>query len=76
VPDIVLCDLGLPDRSGFDVARALRADAATRHIPLVAVSGYGRPEDKARSLEAGFDAHVTKPLEMAGLSQLLIELAS
>ncbi len=61
-PEIVFCDIGLPgDLDGYEVAKALRADARLRSVYLVALTGYGRDEDKARAAHAGFDAHVTKP---------------
>ena len=60
-PDVVFCDIGLPDLDGYEVARALRADESLRPIRLVAVTGYAQPEDKERAREAGFDAHLTKP---------------
>ena len=61
-PEIVLCDIGLPgDLDGYAVARALRADPQGRSSYLIALTGYGRDEDKALALGAGFDAHVTKP---------------
>jgi PAS domain S-box-containing protein len=59
-PELVLCDLGLPGLDGFQVARDLRA-AWGKGLRLVAVSGYARPEDVQRALEAGFDAHLAKP---------------
>ncbi|MEZ4236629.1 MAG: CheR family methyltransferase [Myxococcota bacterium] len=72
LPDVVLCDIGLPDgMTGYDVARMLRDDPATRHIRLVALTGYGRPEDRQRCLDAGFDAHVTKPVDVATMEQVL-----
>jgi two-component system, chemotaxis family, CheB/CheR fusion protein len=71
-PDVVLCDLGLPGAmSGFDVARFLRDDEVLRDALLIAITGYGRPEDKQRSAQAGFDAHVTKPVDMRTLKELL-----
>ncbi|MEQ8765484.1 MAG: PAS domain S-box protein [Planctomycetota bacterium] len=74
-PDIVLCDLGLPDgMSGYDVATELQGDPATCDIHLVALSGYGRPEDKARCAEAGFDDHLTKPVDIQELEDLLAAL--
>jgi CheY-like chemotaxis protein len=74
-PDVILCDLGLPDAmSGFEVARALRADAATAGIALVAVSGYGGPSDRRQSEEAGFDAHLTKPVGIEALTDVLARL--
>ncbi len=63
-PAVVLCDLGLPGgMSGYDVAQALRQDPATAPARLIAVSGYGQPEDQARARAAGFDLHLTKPVD-------------
>ncbi|HEX7025635.1 MAG TPA: chemotaxis protein CheB [Gammaproteobacteria bacterium] len=73
--DIVLCDIGLPDgMSGFDVARALRDNPRTLDLSLVALTGYGREEDKLRCIEAGFDAHLSKPIDFANISRVLEEL--
>lgn len=71
--DVVLCDIGLPGMSGYDVAEAVRADPALRDLHLVAVTGYGLPEDKARGARAGFDAHLTKPVDLDVLERLLDE---
>jgi two-component system CheB/CheR fusion protein len=60
-PHVVLCDLGLPGMSGYDVARALRSDDAAGPPLLVALSGYAGPDDARRATEAGFDRHVAKP---------------
>jgi CheY-like chemotaxis protein len=73
-PDIVLCDLGLPELSGFDFARAIRREHAD-HIRLVAISGYDRPEDIRRSLEAGFDAHLAKPAQPADIESLFVRFS-
>jgi CheY-like chemotaxis protein len=54
-PDVVLCDIGLPDMDGYEVARALRRDGALRATRLVAPSGYALPEDRQRAHDAGFD---------------------
>ena len=70
-PDVVLCDIGLPDIDGYEVARRLRADEALRSTRLIALSGYARPEDKACAREAGFDAHVTKPPDLDELNAVL-----
>jgi signal transduction histidine kinase/CheY-like chemotaxis protein len=70
-PDVLLCDLGLPGKDGFAVAEALRSDAATARVRLVAVSGYGGAEDRKRSQAAGFDAHLTKPVDMEALGRVL-----
>jgi PAS domain S-box-containing protein len=69
-PDVVLCDLGLPGMSGFDVARALR-QAAGAGPELVAVSGYAQPEDLRAALEAGFDRHLAKPPDPEEIERLL-----
>jgi len=67
VPEIVLCDLGLPGMDGFAVARAMRADPALHDRYLVAVSGYARPDDIQQSRAAGFDNHLAKPVSLAAL---------
>jgi len=70
-PHIVILDIGLPDISGYDVARELRIRAAGRPLYLAAVTGWGQPEDRARALEAGFDQHVLKPTDVAKLRSIL-----
>ena len=71
LPDVAFVDIGLPKLSGYDVARAIRHHAGGEDIVLVAISGYGRPEDKRKALEAGFDAHLTKPVSPDDLRQIL-----
>jgi PAS domain S-box-containing protein len=73
--DIVLCDLGLPDMSGYDLVRMVRGDASLRTIPVVALTGYGQPEDRKRTAEAGFDDHLTKPVDVEVLNAVLDRLA-
>jgi CheY-like chemotaxis protein len=70
-PEIVLCDVGLPEMDGYAVARALRNDPRTREALLVAVTGYGQEEDRRRSLEAGFDLHLTKPVDPQEVQRLV-----
>ncbi len=70
---MVLCDLGLPEMDGWEVAEALRRDPATSWARLIAVTGYGRDEDRRRSREAGFDLHLTKPVDPTELRRLLRE---
>jgi PAS domain S-box-containing protein len=70
-PDVVLCDIGLPGMSGFDVARAFRSDPALRRARLVAVSGYALPEDRKEAVEAGFERHVAKPADPDEIERLL-----
>jgi CheY-like chemotaxis protein len=74
--DVVLCDLGIPDMSGYEVARAVRADAALRGTLLVALTGYGQPEDRRRTAEAGFDEHLTKPVDLEALHVVLDRLVA
>jgi CheY-like chemotaxis protein len=69
-PEIVLCDLGLPELSGYDFAKAIRREQP-RTIRLIAISGYAQPDDIRRSLEAGFDAHVAKPAKPADIERWL-----
>lgn len=70
-PEVVLCDLGLPGMNGFAVAAALRGEPATAGARLIAVSGYGQEEDRRRCQEAGFDLHLTKPVELDELVRVL-----
>jgi CheY-like chemotaxis protein len=70
-PDVVLLDIGLPDMDGYKVARSLRADPRTRDVFIVAVTGYGRDEDRAKSEQAGIDLHMTKPVDIDALMEAL-----
>jgi CheY-like chemotaxis protein/two-component sensor histidine kinase len=70
-PDVVLCDIGLPGMSGYDVAGMMREEPRQTRPLLVAVTGYGGEEDRRRSHEAGFDFHMTKPVDPAALEKLL-----
>jgi CheY-like chemotaxis protein len=70
-PDVALVDIGLPGLSGYDVARAIRAQACGDAIRLIAVTGYGQPADRERALAAGFDAHVLKPISPDALAREL-----
>jgi CheY-like chemotaxis protein len=75
MPDVALVDIGLPGIDGYEVARRLRKDAGTRNIRLIALTGYGLAEDQRRVLEAGFDLHMVKPVELAVLLAQLGEPA-
>jgi CheY-like chemotaxis protein len=72
-PEVVLCDIGLPGKDGYQVARELRALPETRAALLVALTGYGQDEDRQRAAEAGFDAFQVKPVEHDALQALLAE---
>jgi signal transduction histidine kinase/ActR/RegA family two-component response regulator len=71
-PRIALVDIGLPGFDGYEVARRIRS--AKPGIRLVALTGYGRDEDKARAYAAGFDAHLVKPVELASLERVIARL--
>jgi PAS domain S-box-containing protein len=70
-PDVVLCDIGLPDVDGYEVARTLRRDRTLDAVRLIALTGYAQPDDLARAEGAGFDAHLAKPPPLATLLAML-----
>jgi len=70
-PDVVLLDIGLPGMDGYEVAQKMRELPGLRNIRLVAVTGYGRSDDRLRARDAGFDDHLTKPVEFAVLERTL-----
>lgn len=69
--DLVISDIGMPDMNGYELAQSLRARADYRSTPLVAVTGYTEYDDRGRSLRAGFDAHLTKPINPLQLLNLI-----
>ena len=73
-PDVALLDIGLPEMDGNELARRLRADPASRATALIAVTGYGQEQDRRAALEAGFDHHLVKPVDMARLAAVLAGL--
>jgi CheY-like chemotaxis protein len=73
-PDVMIVDIGMPDMSGYELARAIRGDPALAGIRLVALTGYGRPEDRAHAIAAGFDHHLTKPVTDAHLRKVLSDV--
>jgi PAS domain S-box-containing protein len=72
-PELVFLDIGLPGMNGYEVARRLRADPVTAASTLVALTGWGSAEDKQRAHDAGFDRHLTKPVDPAAIEQVLKE---
>jgi len=73
-PDVVLLDIAMPELDGYEVARRLRGRSEMDQTLLVALTGYGQPDDRRRAAEAGFDAHLTKPAPIAALQNLLLTL--
>jgi two-component system CheB/CheR fusion protein len=71
-PDVAVIDIGLPGMDGYEVASKLRTLPSHRKVKLIALTGYGREEDRAQAIEAGFDSHLVKPLDF---DRLLAELA-
>jgi two-component system CheB/CheR fusion protein len=70
-PQIVLLDVGMPGMDGYEIARRLRLDPETRGTILVAITGWGQSEDRRRSMDAGIDYHLVKPVEPATLQRLV-----
>ena len=72
-PNVALIDIGLPGLDGYHVARALRDRQPGRETRLIALTGYGQPDDRRKALDAGFDAHLVKPVDLEHLSKVLAE---
>ena len=75
-PSVILLDLGLPDISGLDVTRRLRAGDRTRNVPVIALTGRALETDETACLEAGCTAYLSKPIDSAGLLRKIGELAN
>jgi PAS domain S-box-containing protein len=75
-PGVALLDIGMPDLDGYEVAKRIRSAPWGRDMHLIAVTGWGQEEDKRRALGAGFDYHLTKPIELHQLEKLLDECVS
>jgi CheY-like chemotaxis protein len=74
-PDLVLCDIAMPGIDGYETCRRLRQLRGLEKTVIVAVSGYGGPDDRKKSEEAGFDRHLVKPITQAILEELVKGLA-
>jgi signal transduction histidine kinase/ActR/RegA family two-component response regulator/PAS domain-containing protein len=70
-PDVALLDIGLPEMNGYELLRRLRALPALRKVRFIAITGYGQAEDRERVREAGFEAHLVKPVNMTALAHAL-----
>jgi CheY-like chemotaxis protein len=75
-PDVVLLDIGLPHMNGHEVCRRLRALPIGKNLVVVALTGWGQEEDRRKSKDAGFDAHLVKPVHYATLASLLRSLSA
>jgi CheY-like chemotaxis protein len=73
-PGLILMDIGLPGMDGYEAARRLKADPLTRTIPLVAVTAFAMTGDADRARQAGFDAHISKPIDTRALPHALARL--
>ena len=71
VPDVVVSDIGLPDMTGYEVAQRLRADARLQRTALIALTGWGTPEDRSKAIASGFNVHLTKPVSAEDLHAAL-----
>ena len=72
--DVVISDIGMPEMSGYQLAEALRLLTGYESVPMVAVTGYSMFDDRERSLNAGFNAHLTKPIDPQALLELIENL--
>lgn len=70
-PDLVISDIGMPEVDGYELMRTLRKTPGLEHVPAIALTGYARDEDRDLALEAGYDAHISKPADMALLLYLI-----
>lgn len=70
-PDVAFLDIGMPGLTGYEVAEAVRAEPWGRDVTLIAVTGWGQPDDQARARTAGFDRHLIKPIDPAEVDRLL-----
>jgi len=72
-PDLILLDIGMPRLNGYEAARRIREQPRRSVLTLVALTGWGQAEDRSRSEDAGFDAHLVKPVDLVALTKLLAE---
>jgi CheY-like chemotaxis protein len=70
-PDVILLDIGMPMMDGYEACRELRANPRSARAFIVALTGWGQDQDKARAKQSGFDAHLTKPADLDVVEQML-----
>ena len=74
-PDVIVLDIGMPNMNGYDACRLIRQEPWGKAMFLVALTGWGQEEDRRRTVEAGFDDHMVKPVDIAALIELLASRA-
>jgi CheY-like chemotaxis protein len=72
-PALIFIDIGMPDVNGYEATQQIRAQAWARNVRVIAVTGWGQENDRARSQSAGCDGHLVKPVEIAALKQWLLD---
>ncbi|GAB3047640.1 response regulator [Spirosoma pulveris] len=75
-PDVILLDISMPGMDGYETCERLRKQPGGGAVLVIALTGYGQAEDRRRSWETGFDAHLVKPVDLSGLPALLTQLMS
>jgi CheY-like chemotaxis protein len=75
-PDIAVLDIAMPKLNGFEAARKIRQQPWGKNVVLIALTGWGQQQDRERTQEAGFDAHLTKPVSYETITELLAKLAA
>jgi CheY-like chemotaxis protein len=75
-PDIAFLDIGLPELNGYEVAKRIRKKHPSEELLLVALTGYGQPKDRKRARDSGFDDHLTKPINMQRIREILSLVAA
>ena len=73
--DVIVTDIGMPGMSGYELAESVRLDPELKHLQLVALTGYGREEDRRRTVSAGFNVHLTKPVTDGALQAALAQVS-
>jgi CheY-like chemotaxis protein len=74
-PDIIFLDIGLPGMSGYEVARQLRSKPTSHDVTLIAVTGWGSDKDRLEAKNAGFNLHITKPMELDQVERVVNEIS-
>jgi CheY-like chemotaxis protein len=73
-PDLILMDLAMPEMDGWDATKVLKSDAATRSIPILALTARTLPADRKRAMDAGCDGYISKPIKVATFDRLIMNL--